>query len=303
MKVLFVISGNVKPMPFVDEQKISLEEIGCEIDYFRIKGKGVFGYLRNKGGLVRAISEGDYDVVHAHYGLSGLLAVMQRVVPVVITFHGTDVNNKYVRVLSKIASYFAYFSIFVSENMAALIKSKKRYAIIPCGVDVGVFSPMERRYARKVLGLNPNRKYILFASSFNNPVKNSPLAMKAVDGIKSDVEVVELKGYSREQVGLLLNACNLLLMTSFSEGSPQIIKEALACNTPIVSTDVGDVADRTKGVSGCYIVDADPLSLANAMQLVIDQDKRTDGRSSVEELSLENVAGKILTIYREVVSK
>ena len=120
MKVLIVASGNSAAIsPFVKEQGDSLKEIGLDIDYFLIKGKGVTGYLKNYFNLIRLVKNNTYDIIHAHYGLSGLLATFQSHVPVVITFHGSDVNlNRTNFYLSFLASRLSDKNIFVHESLS-----------------------------------------------------------------------------------------------------------------------------------------------------------------------------------------
>jgi len=112
------------------------------------------------------------------------------------------------------------------------------------------------------MGLKQNDTIILFSGSFTNKVKNYPLARKALALVDQNIKLIELKGYSREQVNLLLNSCNVALLTSFSEGSPNFIKEAMACNCPVVSTDVGDVKEITSNIDGTYICDFSPDDVA-----------------------------------------
>lgn len=121
----------------------------------------------------------------------------------------------------------------------------------------------------------------MFAGAFDNWVKNSKLAIESVMNI-SDTELLELKGYNRNQVSLLMNACDVILITSFSEGSPQVIKEAMACNLPIVSTDVGDVKEVIGNTEGCYITSFDPKDVAEKIKMALDFGKRTNGRENIK---------------------
>ena len=155
--------------------------------------------------------------------------------------------------------------------------------------------------------MEKGKRYILFAGDFNNHVKNAPLAKDAVSRLKNDrVELLELKGYSREEVTLLMCAADAFLMTSFSEGSPQVVKEALACGCPIVSVDVGDVRERTKGVEGCYVADSrHPQDLAGLLQKALLFEGKTHGREKViaDKLDNESVAQQLIGIYNKVLKK
>ena len=184
MKVLIVASGNSPNIsPFVKEQADSLRNLGCHIDYFLIKGKGIWGYLKNYFLLIRILKKDRcYDIIHAHYGLSGLLATLQPFIPVVITFHGSDVNlSKSNYLLSRLASRLSTTNIFVHENLPRRLKYFSfQPNIIPCGVNLDLFRPIPKLDARKKLGLDNNYKYILFSSSFDNKIKNAPLAKSAI---------------------------------------------------------------------------------------------------------------------------
>ena len=250
MKVLIV--ANNKPgyfSPFVSEQVEALKKLGVEFDFFGVGGKGFNGYLSNLPSLKQKIHEFQPDLLHAHYGLSGMLANLQRSVPVVTTYHGSDIHSKGLNLsVSRITARYSAYNIFVSPWLLELAAYKgDNKCIIPCGVDTTTFTPIERTEARKQLGWNENEQIVLFAGAFDNDVKNSPLAKEAV-ALVPDTKLVELRGYSREQVNLLMNAANCLLMTSHREGSPVVVKEAMVCGTPIVSVNVGDVKDVVSGV-------------------------------------------------------
>lgn len=303
MKVLIVCSGNSEfgISPFIKEQGESLEKIGVSIDYFLIKGHGLFGYLKNLPRLNKQIKKIKYDLIHAHYGLSGMLSVLQRKIPVIITFHGSDINNSYIRKFSKIAMRLSSYNIFVHKSIKDKANATIKSSIIPCGVNLDNFQVINKSKARIEMHLNSEQKYVLFAGSFDNWVKNSELAFKVIKTLP-EIEMIELKGYTRDQVCLLMNAVNLLLLTSFSEGSPQVIKEAMACNLPIVSTDVGDVKEIIGDTEGCYICSYDPTDVAEKIKMALLFGKRTNGRKRIIELGLDSdsIAKKIIDVYQEI---
>ncbi|MDP2366500.1 MAG: glycosyltransferase, partial [Ignavibacteria bacterium] len=274
MKILIVCSGNVEDFnlilhhAFIYEQIESIKHsFNIEYDVFYIKGKGITGYLSNLRKFNNKIKSFNPDVVHAHFGLSGLLACLQRKSPVVITFHGSDVNQKKIRPLSRLAARLSDYSIFVSDKILKKIKVKTRASVIPCGINIDVFYPVEKKIAREKLNMVLEKKFILFSGNFEREVKNSSLAFSAMGRLKMDCELIELKSKTRQEVNLLLNACNLLLLTSISEGSPQVIKEAMACNCPIVATDVGDIREVIGDTEGCYLTSFDPDDIAQKITL------------------------------------
>lgn len=305
MRVLVVASFNKGHFaPFIVEQAEALKEQGCEIEFFGLQGKGFRGYLHNVPQLKQKIREFRPDIIHAHYGLSGLFANLQREIPVVTTYHGSDINDKSALPFSKMAMRLSGWNIFVSRKIIEIAKPKKNYSLLPCGIDLLELQLTEKKEARKRMGLDAEKRYVLFAGAFDNEVKNAPLARKAIEELQySDVVLLELKGYSREEVALLMCAVDVLLMTSFTEGSPQVIKEALACGCPIVSVDVGDVKERIEGVEGCYVTDTRNASeLAILLQKALDFDGKTKGRERVISDQLDNrlVAQQLMKIFRLV---
>lgn len=325
MKILIV--GNNKSghfAPFVEEQARALQQLGCEVVFFGVQGKGVWGYLRSLPALRRAIQQHQPDLIHAHYGLSGVLANLQRLVPVVTTYHGSDINKPNILRFSKIAMCLSAYNIFVSQRNVTLALSpnslityrlKKRYMLLPCGVNIPQpWSEMQTQRVEQLTlnqwvqeKLNAGVKHVLFAGAFNNAVKDPDLAKAAINKLESKgvkVELIELKGFNREQVNALMYNCDALLMTSKTEGSPQVIKEAMACGCPIVSVDVGDVAERVEGVEGCYVVRTrEPKDIAEALQQALAFPGKTNGRQRIIEMGLSNeqVAERLMAIYKQLV--
>ena len=303
MKVLIVASYNKNRFaPFIQEQADALVKAGCEVGYFGIQGKGFSGYLKQLPELKKKIKEFQPDIIHAHYGLSGLLANLQRRIPVVTTYHGSDINNANARRFSKIAMKMSAYNVFVSQKTLDLAKPKRNFVLLPCGINLEDYPIVDKLEARKQMGLDAQKKYVLFAGAFDNAVKNAPLAQQAV-ALLPNVELLELKGYSRQQVALLMQAVDCFLMTSFTEGSPQVIKEAMACGCPIVSVDVGDVKERIGHVNGCYVVsDYCRQEIADGVRGAVAFDGRTNGRDVIinDEMINSKVAEQLLQIYQTV---
>ena len=325
MKILIV--GNNKPghfAPFVEEQARALQLQGCDVVFFGVQGKGIMGYLRCLPALKLAIKQHRPDLIHAHYGLSGLLANLQRRVPVITTYHGSDINKPNILRFSKIAMRLSAHNIFVSQRNVTLALSpnslityrlKKRYTLLPCGVNIP--KPWSEMQTQRMEQLTLNQwvqeklqldaKHVLFAGAFNNAVKDPELAKAAIHELESKggkVELIELKGFNRDQVNALMYNCDALLMTSKTEGSPQVIKEAMACGCPIVSVDVGDVAERVEGVDGCYVVSSrKPAAIAEALQQALAFSGKTKGREKIMEMGLSNeqVAERLMAIYKQLV--
>ena len=299
MKILIVCSKNSgRIAPFITDQVEALQESGVNCEYFTVEGKGIKGYLLNLLPLWRKIKVYRPDIVHAHYGLSGVLANLQRKVPVVTTYHGSDINNPEIRRFSKIAIRLSAWNIFVSQKNIQLSGVEKRFSLIPCGVDTTVFKPMDKAICRQKFGFDPDEKLILFAGAFDNKVKNPELAMEAVAKIP-DARLLELKGYNRTQVAELMNAVDVCLMTSHTEGSPQFVKEAMACNCPVVSVNVGDVEELLQGVEHCEIVERETDLISENLNALLLSSVRSDGNKKIRNsgLAADRVAEKLKEIY------
>jgi teichuronic acid biosynthesis glycosyltransferase TuaC len=303
MKVLVVCSVNSgKINPFITEQVEALRKLSVEMDFFLINRKGIGGYLGHFPKLMRMLGRQSYDIVHAHYGLAGLLAVIQRRKPVVTTFHGSDVNQQKVVRFSRLAARFSAYNIVVEKSFTQKLGVPRKTAVIPCGIDFNVFYPIEKNVARNHLGLKEDERIVLFTSRFDNPVKNYPLAKQAMDQLPG-VRLIELKGMSREQVNWWMNASDLLLLTSFSEGSPQVVKEALACNLPVVSTPVGDVPDLAQQVNSIHIVPYDAQTITARIKELLANKSRGESRELAMRFDNNQIAQSIRTIYSDLASK
>lgn len=305
MRILVVASfNNGRFAPFIVEQVEALKKQGCTIDFFGLQGKGLQGYLRNLPLLKQKIKEFCPDVVHAHYGLSGLFANLQRRVPVVTTYHGSDINDKKVLPFSKVALRLSAWNVFVSRKTLEIAKPRKKYILLPCGIDLSDLQLTEKAEARRKMNLKSDKNYILFAGAFDIAVKNAPLAKEAVALLQDDqTKLLELKGYTREEVTLLMCAADAFLLTSLTEGSPQVIKEAMACGCPIVSVDVGDVRERTASVEGCYVANTrEPEELADLLRRALSFEGRTKGHDKIVADGIDNrqVAKHLIEIYERV---
>lgn len=309
MKILIICSGNVDNFSleihhaFVYDQINAIKEKypDVDFDYFFIKGKGFLGYLKNLEKFKQKLRDEKFDLIHAHYALSSLLANMQVKVPVVTTFHGSDINFWYLNILSSIVNVRSRQSIFVSKKLKDKIlisRHKDKMHIIPCGIDLNKFYPVDKQTSRKYFNLAPGKKYVLFSSSFSTIVKNYPLARKAIDLLNDDsVELIELKNYNRNEVNLLFNAVDAALMTSFSEGSPQFIKEAMAVNCPVVSTDVGDVREIFKDTDGCFISNYKTTDVAAKISKALAYGAIISGRNKILHFDNETIAARVYQIY------
>lgn len=307
MNVLLVHSGNAVPnsrdYTFVREQGDALFDLGVHVFYFAVKGKGTKGYLSSLPKLKQIIKDNQIDLIHAHYGFCGALCVLQRTVPVVITFHNGETLTTKGKIVSSLAARFSAYNIFVAQHIHdKLLFIPGGYSILPCGIDMNQLPLMEKQVAIREMGLPDDRPNILFGGSFSNDRKNYPLAKAAIDLLPFPVNLIEMKGFSRSEVNKLLCGCDLFLLPTKSEGSPQVVKEALACNCPIVATGVADIPQLLEGVRYSYTTGFDAREIASRIELILQNGERSDGRRRISELRLDNpqVAESLLAIYHSV---
>ena len=177
---------------------------------------------------------------------------------------------------------------------------------MPYGILIETLKPIDKNTSRNKLGLNQEDKLVLFCSKFSREGKNAPLAFSAV-GLLDDVKLLELTGnYTKEEMNYLFNAVDVCLMTSISEGSPQFIKEAMACNCPIVSVNVGDVKEVIAHTEGCYVSDTyKKEEIAEKIKMALQFGKRTTGRERIFEMGLDtkSVSEKLMQIYNQAVNR
>jgi len=305
MKVLIVANGKYQnELPsHVVEQIEALEREGIQIDTFGINKSGLLGYFQESFRLRRKIKQCHPDIIHAHYGLSGLCANIQRRVPVVTTYHGSDIHSGgWILQLSRITMRLSVYNIFVGIKLLDMSDYKGKNAmLLPCGIDLDVVKSIPREEAMKHTPIK--KPFVLFAGSYERPVKNAKLAKEAMKRVPG-VDLIELDGYNRDEVTSLMNATSCLLMTSFNEGSPMVIKEAMACGTPIVTVDVGDVRNVIGDTQGCYFADYDADDIAMKIKKAMAFEGKTTGRSRIEELGLSNeyIAKKLKQLYCNLIS-
>lgn len=256
--------------------------------------------------LRRTLRTGRIDLVHAHYGLTGVLALGHRRVPTVVTFHGSDTGNPNVPWQAWISWFVARLAtpVFVSRD-GALRLGCSNAAVIPAGVDVELFQPRPKAAARAALGWPERGRYVLLPGARANPIKGVRLFDAVVQEVRRrvpEVTPVSLEGFSRQQVADVMNAVDVTLMTSDFEGSPVSIKESLACMTPVVSTPVGDLPELLAGLPGCAVEPRDPVALADAVLRALGESGDPALRRRAERLSRRRVAERTVALYESVLA-
>jgi len=305
IKVLHIYRGYGKGLKntVVDNQIATLKGIsGFKIETYVLR-KGGIEYLRSIIKVRSFVKKQKIDIIHAHYSFSGFVAGLAFTGrPVICSLMGSDVFAKAIErtITTVFRKFFWKVTIVKSKEMQKLVPHSK---LVPNGVDMRNFRTIERDEAIKKVGFDGSKINILFVATMPDiPVKNLQLAQKAIRflnneskdnkyilHILSDVDYKDLPYY--------YNGANMLIMTSVSEGSPNVIKEAMACNCPIVATDVGDIRELTLGVSACNIVKYEIEDVAKAIKDVVSYNKRSNGRAKIQHLSSERIANEILKTY------
>lgn len=308
MKVLFVSSGRSgKPSYVIKNQGDSLIEKDITVEYFLIEGRGIWGYLKSIPKLRKKIKNNKYDIVHAHYIFSAFAASMAGSFPLVVSLMGSDTYMSAIwRFVVRIFYRLRWDATIVkTQHMKDILKISKLY-IIPNGVNMERFKVIDKEFSREHIKYLSQKKLVIFVADPARSEKNFALAKRVIETLDdSNVDLMPVFNVPNEQIPYYLNAADVLLLTSKWEGSVNIVKEALACNLPIVSTDVGDVRNNTAGVEGCYVCSYNVSDLSEKLKLALLFGKLTNGRKRIIELGLDadTVAKKIINVYKEVLSK
>lgn len=314
MKVLFICSGNSEYFgiaPFIKSQGIDVMNQGVDVDYYRIIGRGLPGYIKNIKPLRQYLKNHSFDLLHAHYSLNAVISLLTfSGKPIVVSYMGSDAYGSYsVKGKFKVSSFWIILlSLFIQPFVSFIIcKSQtiKKYVytrnseIIPNGVNLERFIPSDERSAKPEI----RKKRILFLGDRKSVRKNFLLLSKAIKHLdEKDIDVITPYPVEQEKLPELYNKADVLALCSFEEGSPNVVKEAMACNCPIVSTDVGDVKWLFGDLEGLYIANNDPVDFAEKLKIALEYGNRTKGRERIIELGLdsETVAKRIVEVYERV---
>lgn len=305
---------------FVYSQARSLERAGVDLDVLYVPGyRSSLEYARGAAEVLRRTRRRHYDIVHAHYGHSGVLARVQSKTPILLSYCGDDLLGTQkpdgvgrtrrsileARAFAELARVLSA-TITKSEEMAQRLPTgvRLRNSVIPNGVDLANFEPMPKQAARDRLGWNSHAKNLLFVGNPDLPRKNIRLASAVhsellARGINAELRVAWK--VPPEEMIQWMSAADALIFPSMHEGSPNTVKEAMAMELPIVSSPVGDVPERLRGVEGTYVVERDPQAMADCAQTALEYDRLPNARIAVQEVSVEKVAQRIVALYKTIV--
>ncbi len=324
--VFMVTAGNVKGQPgdvvsFVQSQAGSIRTAGWKVTFGLVDDRtSLGGILRNVRRLKKEIRQKNPGLVHAQYGsvIAAVTRIIRGQIPLVVSFCGDDllgtphpnfvwsVRAKCARAIGLWAAKSASVIIVKSNNLfqALPISIRNRAIVLPNGVDINWFRPMDKHACRNQLGWDSQAKIVVFNASRNEDQyrKNPALAgatIKLLSEKVSDVVLYPISNVPHETVPIMLNAADCLLVTSFHEGSPNIVKEAMACNLPVVSVPCGDVEERLKTTHPGRVRPYNAVALAEAILEVFDFHGRSNGREQVmaQGLTLQSVAKHVTQIY------
>ncbi|SDQ20172.1 glycosyltransferase [Natronobacterium texcoconense] len=304
MSVNVLVLTTYDESPFLNQQISALESRGLSVDTLTVSGhvsaeesRSVLDYLRFFPQVRREVRQGDYDLVHAHYGLTAPMALAQREVPVVLTLWGTDLEGPGGPV-SRFCAPRCEEVVVMTEDMRRELGSD--CTVLPFGIDLDLFRPEPTDAAKERVNWDPDEHHVLFPYPPERTVKNHPRAKQIVDAVDDRVDrpvnLQVVHGVDHERVPTYMNAADALLLTSEHEGSPTSVKEALACNLPVVATDVGDVRERLEGVDPSTVATSD-AELVRGLEEGLERGERSNGRQAAREVSQREVVDRLLSIY------
>ena len=296
-------------VPFLVESVNFLEKSNISFKICRVRTNSIKKIKKSISDIIFLIKKEEFNLVHVHWGYNFIYGCFLNL-PLVTTYHGSDLNipkswtikTLLMAFVSRISTFYSDHNIFVNSSLCELANlniNRNRNSIIPMGVNLEKFFPMDKMECRKKLELPLNKKIILFGGNVSQPVKRFNLAEEACKDLIDDFHLITVDYFDYNTIPLFINASDLILVTSYSEGSPMMVKESLACNIPIVATDVGDIGALIKGLENCYLIhDISPSSIAKKISKCLNSPIRPNGRDRIREYySLNFTCKKLINIY------
>lgn len=302
-RVLFVyrVYGKNASNPVVQNQIFDLSKAHIDIFEFQINKGGIYSYITSIIKVRKLTKKHHISLIHAHYSFSGFISWLSFSKPVICSLMGSDVlqSSKLKSIITKVFSNYLWKYTIVKSKQMQLIVPKS--ILIPNGVNLDNFKYIQKEIAANKVGFDLGKMNIIFlATDINADVKNYTLAKSAVDLLGHNYVLHALSMIPFNELPYYYNAADLMLLTSISEGSPNVIKEALSCNCPIVSTDVGDVKELISNVNNCKITTYNHIEIANDILNILSIGERTNGRCNVKSLDVKIVSNNLLTLYLNI---
>ena len=303
-----------------DSQMASLIDYGLEIVYGHLSERKSIKSLLSAGFEIRRkTARNEVDLVHVFWGsTTGLITCLFSRKPVVVSFCGSDLlgskridgsltfGGKVNRLISNYVAQLASWNITKSKAMAAELSpiAQSKVSTIPNGVNLSGFYPILRDEACQRLGWNPTKKYVLYFYTKGQRVKDPDLANKVFELIQAEISQCELVIATKiphEELLYYYNASDMMLLTSFHEGSNNSLKEARACNLPIVSVGVGDAEERLRNVEQCAVLySRDPAEIAKVSISILKTERRSNGSDFSADVDMTHIASQIVGVYNKI---
>lgn len=298
---------------FVKEQVESLQRIGVDCEVFYSNGKEEGGMMAHRASIAKVrklLKEKHYDVIHCHHSISGLILLLAGGAfrnKCIVSYQNNPTREFGGKWLFRIL--YPFFNKIIIKNTGPYLK-KKKAVYLPNGTNADFFKPLDKEACKAKLGWDSEKHYILYMDSnkgtrtqkrYDRYQETLDIVRKTIPNIVS----IELSNTPREEIPTYMNACDLHLMTSDFEGSPNSVKECLCCNTPVVCTDVGNVKDMMGDISGCYVTkEKDANELADCVIKVLTSTEPFNGRDLflAKGYGIETVARKLSALYQSIIS-
>jgi glycosyltransferase involved in cell wall biosynthesis len=305
-----LVVTNMYPSPgrpalggFVRDQVRELQRIDDLDVQLHAFGPGPRNLLRAGFDLRRRFAGERFDVVHAHFGLTAWPALAVAAGKRLVTLHGNDVYHPRSRRIT--AAVLGRMDLIgtPSPGFAADVPragAGRPIAILPCGIDVDRFRPIDRRAAREQLGLDPDGRYLLFPYDPARPVKRVDRARELAG---DDVQLLTLGSTPTDEVPLWMNAANAVVCPADWETFGLACVEALACDVPVLARPTGVHAEALGAIAGtlCAEWDLERWRAALAPHLAAS-DPRIAGRARAQRYSAAALAARVATAWRWLVS-
>jgi teichuronic acid biosynthesis glycosyltransferase TuaC len=292
--------------PCIRDQIRALRARGIDVDLLHIERRNKRNYLRAAWRLAGpALRRRRYDLVHAYYGHCGLVARFQVQCPVVVTFRGSDLLSRRDGTIGRLVARLAEGVIVMTDEMK-LAAGRPDARVIPFGVNTDIFHPVPREQAQRELGLPPDARRVLFPWDPSRPEKRFDLveaALRCLGEMGTPARPIVIWDRPPSEVATYMNACDVLLLVSEHEGAPMAVREALACNLPVVSVDVGDVRRVIADAANCHICTHDPANIAAKLGEVFEQYTRSDGAERMHRMDVDWSADQVLGVYEMVLNR
>jgi glycosyltransferase involved in cell wall biosynthesis len=323
MRILQIVNilpdeKNPATEPFVKAQIDSIRKAGAEVEIFNIVGReSKLNYLKAIHKVRTHVKCKTFDVVHGHYVYSGWIAAIAGKTPSVVSFMGSDLmgsvnrngslslHGRFDIMISRLLQHFVDGIIVKTEKMLGMLSVPQKAIVLPNGVNFDLFRPMPKKECRHKLGLDEEVVYVLFIGRKESPNKGYDIACATLNLLQKDsnYKLLNVFGVPHDHIPLYMNAADVLIMPSRYEGSPNVIKEACACNLPIIATDVGDVREIIGGISGCAITERTPEAFGKAIHNIVEYSNSINGRHVISHLKLEKIAARLIDFYKQVIAK